>query len=160
MRLLPAHQQLVNVTVCLLLLILSSNSDSHTALAQETITTDCSLDAYYSEFDDIDVADWDRAAVSDLITRTHQVSLVKVATQAGQLGVFDALRDVDAGNSTTEDAPTVHLLMRDIEFAADFFSTPEGWNRGDLWPTSKTADPDTTRAGTDVHAKRPIDWEV
>jgi len=122
-------------------------------------TTDCSLEAYYSEFTGLPVTQWSREALADLITRTHEISLVKLATKEEQVDVYTALKDVDAGNSSTADEPMVHLYMRDIDFPATL-RTPEGWTRGDLWPTTKTADPDTTQAGTDIHAKRPEDWEV
>ena len=131
-----------------------------TPTTQDLITTDCSLEAYYAEFNGVAVSAWDRAALSDLITRTHTVSLVKLGTQAGQEDVFAALRDVDAGTTLTADGtPTVHLLLRNIDFDAAL-RTPEGWTRHDLWPVDRAADPDETRAGVDVHAKRPEDWEV
>ena len=49
--------------------------------------------------------------------------------------------------------------MRDLDFDADQQNTPEGWKRGDLWPLFRGADLNTP-AGTDVHSKRPEDWEV
>jgi len=143
-----------------LLLLWSISSSICSAQTTTLPTTDCSVSAYYAEFDGMDdPSEWSREAVTALITRTHEISLPKIATVSGEEGVFEALRDLDAGDSTTEDKPTVHLLFRDIEFDAKL-RTPEGWTRGDLWPVDKTADPDTTQAGTDVHAKRCEDWEV
>lgn len=127
--------------------------------SQQRPTTDCSLDAYYANFAGMDVQSWSLAELQDLITRTHQIKLVRLGTTTDEEDIYTALRDIDAGNSTTEDAPTVHLLMRDIEFSATL-RTPEGWTRDDLWPAKKSADPAVPGAGTDIHAKRPEDWET
>ena len=119
----------------------------------DTIYNGCDIKEYYAGLP-TDVATWTMDLVEELLVETHKNVLPSLGVK-GEENVLDALVDLDAGNTSG----TVYLYMRDLDFEADQQNTPEGWKRGDLWPLSRGADLNTP-AGTDVHSKRPEDWEV
>jgi endonuclease I len=102
-----------------------------------------------------DVPTWNIADVRRLVTETHRGELNYIATDE-QDDIIDALVDLDPGYETPD---TVRLLFRDIDFDKNKVNLNEGWKRFDLWPLSRGAG-QATKADTDVHAKRPIDWTV
>lgn len=126
-------------------------------IAQETETFgNCTLGAYYTELDG-SFETWTIPQLFQLLNATHRKSLPIIGKE-GELNANNALIDLDSGYESSED-PMVRLHLRDIDFEASTLNTPEGWRRGDLWPHQRNAGPNTL-AGSDVHAKRPVDWEV
>jgi endonuclease I len=138
----------------------SSNNMTATANAtdtasNETLYDDCTVDDYYASLP-TDMSTWTKEILQELLTSTHRMQLPSLGSK-GEANILTALVDLDKGYDDPED--TVRLYDRDIDFASDKQNTPEGWKRGDLWPISRTATLET-KAGTDVHVKRPADWEV
>jgi endonuclease I len=135
-----------------------SDTDSNatnTADSNETLFDNCSVDDYYVSLP-TDVSTWTMEQLQELLTSTHRLQLPSLGSK-GEANILTALVDLDKGYDDPED--TVRLYDRDIDFASDKQNTPEGWKRGDLWPITRTATL-VTKAGTDVHVKRPADWEV
>lgn len=134
---------------------------SHTilaAVAQELETfNNCTLDSYYTGLDGSSDT-WTIQQLFQLLNSTHRRSLPIIGRDE-ELNANDALIDLDPGYEIADDGDLmVRLHLRDIDFDATL-NTPEGWTRGDLWPHQRNAGPNTL-AGSDVHAKRPVDWEV
>lgn len=121
----------------------------------ETLSFDgCDADVYYASIvDETDEAQW-----FELLSLTHRNVLPSIGDR-GDLNVLHALVDLDPGYDEDAIDPMVRLYMRSIDFIASQQNTPEGWKRGDLWPKSRGATL-ASPAGTDVHSKRPTDWEV
>jgi endonuclease I len=119
----------------------------------ETFYSGCDVDSYYSSLP-ADISTWSIDDVEKLLVKTHLKQLPSLGNK-GEENILNALIDLDPG----EKNKTVHLYMREIDFDAKQQNTPEGWKRGDLWPLLRAAGLDTA-AGTDVHSKRPEDWEV
>jgi endonuclease I len=135
---------------------MAQNATNSTGDGAEVLYDGCDVDEYYSTLlASGDASTWSEEAVRTLITETHRGDLNNIATDNGD-DVIDALIDLDPGYETPD---TVRLLFRDIDFDKTKVNLNEGWKRGDLWPLSRGAG-QNTKADTDVHAKRPIDWTV
>jgi endonuclease I len=113
----------------------------------------CSVDTYYTSLDDTSDS-WTVPQLFQLLNETHRQNL----RIFGGVSANDALIDLDPGFEAS-DEPTVRLHMRDVDFDAALLNIVEGWKRADLWPHERNAGPNTY-AGTDIHAKRPVDWQV
>jgi endonuclease I len=127
--------------------------NTNNSSVNDTIFDNCTVDDYYNDLP-ADVTKWTIDDVEALVVKTHLQILPSLGDK-GEENVLDALVDLDAGSTVD----TVYLYMREIDFDSKQVNTPEGWKRGDLWPLLRGADLDTA-AGTDVHTKRPEDWEV
>lgn len=125
-----------------------------TTAAQNDTFSGCDINTYYSSISD----ETDKDQWFQLLSTTHRNVLPSIGDR-GELNVLHALADLDPGFDESAVDPTVRLYMRSIDFLATQQNTPEGWKRGDLWPKVKGAALNTP-AGTDVHSKRPTDWEV
>lgn len=134
----------------------SSTTDSNNATSateSEVVFQGCDATAYYASLP-AESMQWTKQQVQDLLVATHMNKLPSLGRK-DEANILTALVDLDQG----AEEGTVHLYMRDIDFDAKQQNTPEGWKRGDLWPIARGAGIDTA-AGTDVHTKRPEDWEV
>lgn len=127
--------------------------------ATDIANVKCGVLDYYGSLSSMSTSQWTKQQVRDLIVSTHNKTLPSLG-QRGEANIMDALVDLDPG---TKNGTTVHVYMSDNNTASDsdakLQNIPEGWKRGDLWPLARGAGLDTP-AGTDVHAKRPIGWEV
>lgn len=136
----------------------TTNSSNSNNITNETVYVNCDLDVYYAELLLQQQSAWTRAQVQALIVETHRNVLPYKGGSKDEETIAFALIDLDPGLDSTVDDPTVRMYDRDLDFAASK-QTPEGWKRADFWPLSRGANL-TTDASTDVHGKRPADWEV
>jgi endonuclease I len=126
---------------------------SAVAAQEEDQFDNCSVESYYTSLS-VTSESWTVPQLFQLLNTTHRQNL----RIFGGVNANDALIDLDPGFEPSDD-PTVRLHMREVDFDAASLNIVEGWKRGDLWPHERNAGPNTY-AGTDIHAKRPIDWQV
>jgi endonuclease I len=153
--------------------VTTTSATTSTSASSADVHSGCGVDEYYaglvqaasatSNGGTADSSQWTLAQVQTLVTSTHRTQLPALATGEGTAktsSILDALVDLDADVPDPKtNASTVRALFRDIPMLANQQNIPEGWRRGDLWPTGRGAGI-ATAAGTDVHAKRPMDWDV
>lgn len=96
-----------------------------------------------------------RDELEELLTSTHRNVLPYTSSSED---VWDALIDLDPGQSLASDNSTVRLIYSQVDIPALPHGTSETWNREHLWPQSRGVE--EIDAFTDIHHLRPADWNV
>jgi len=116
----------------------------------------CAADGYYQPLIDefgTDPSSWTREAVQSLLESTHRNVLP--IQDPGSDDVYTALIDLWPGDQ----AETVHLVYRDIDYPATPYANSQTWSRGNVWPEDRRTGFDAA-ADSDVHGNVPADTTV
>lgn len=143
----------------LLLTLFALGSSQQEAAVNVVVYEGCAIEEYYNGLLSNDGSslrdDVTRAELEELLESTHR----KVLPYSGSNNnddVWKTLIDLDTGH---EQADTVRLVYRQIDFPANPHGTTDTWNREHLWPKSRGVEY-TGADFTDIHHLRPADWNV
>lgn len=135
--------------------------------------TDCNSSTYYNTLYNLNLnsSQWDRSAITNLLTITHRRVLPTTATETSFLNIttvkayddediMDALMDLFV---QSDNESMISLWFGSSgdnnNLPLEPYNTPQSWRRGDVWPFRYGASLGTP-AATDVHVQQPISWIV